>query len=311
MLGSPPVPRPAQPAGGTLLAGPGAAAPPGIVPLPGHGAPGGGHGQHQRVRIGHAQGGSHLLLFLEEQLVLFPSGPAVQFHPDRGQDGPGVVDGHGVHVVGQDRNGQHQRRQRRHIPQPAVGLLEIGLEQEPDVAVRPVPFGHQPGQHPQPGRLLLHPAVAGALQHRFGHLGVAADDPSVEQAQGHPQVLTRHVQGFTRPSYAVVQRDALVPYRVPDLVGGGRDIGLAPVDEHDVEIAERTQLAPAVAAHRHQSDAASLVAGGLVEQFGQPRIGGPGVGVAERIPPQVVTLDERLPHGAQGHGRTVPPPDQG
>ena len=42
---------------------------------------------------------------------------------------------------------------------------------------------------------------------------------------------------------------------------------LAPVDEDDVEVAERAQLPPAVAAHRHQGYPSGVAAGGPVEQI--------------------------------------------
>ena len=81
----------------------------------------------------------------------------------------------------------------------------------------------------------------------------------------------------------------------------------APVKEHHVEITERTELGPPVAAHRDQGQTPGVALGGLVEQFGQPLVGGLGIGPAERVAVQVGTLDEALASGAQGHGRTVPP----
>ena len=48
----PPGSRPPEAAACVLQAGPRATPAPGVVSLPGHRAPGGGHGQHQRVRIG-------------------------------------------------------------------------------------------------------------------------------------------------------------------------------------------------------------------------------------------------------------------
>ena len=201
----PPAPGSEETSGGALLAGPRPPAAPGVVAFPGHGTPGGGHGQHQRVRIGRTEGAGHLVLFLEEQLVLLPTGPAVQLDPDRRQRRPGIVDGDGVHVVGQNRNGLHQRSQGGDIPQAAVGLLEIGLQQEPDIPVRTVPLGDQVGEHPEPRWLLLRPPVAGTLEHRLGHLGIAADDPPVKQAQRHPQVYAGQVEGLGRPPDAVVE----------------------------------------------------------------------------------------------------------
>ena len=75
------------------------------------------------------------------------------------------------------------------------------------------------------------------------------------------------------------------------------------MDEHHVEVAERAELASPVAAHRHQGDPAGVAVGGLVEQLGQPLVGGLGVGAAESVAVQVGTLDERL---ASAHAGTRP-----
>ena len=74
------------------------------------------------------------------------------------------------------------------------------------------------------------------------------------------------------------------------------------MQEHDVEVAERAELSPPVATHRDQRHSLAVPVGGPVEQTGQPLVGRLGVGVAERVPSQVVALDERLAQGTQGHG---------
>jgi hypothetical protein len=104
----------------------------------------------------------------------------------------------------------------------------------------------------------------------------------------------------------VVECDPLVPHRVPDPVGGGFDVAPALVDQDHVEIAERAELAPSVAAHGHESEAPGVTAGGVLEQAGQPLVGGLGIGPAEGVAAEVGALDERLSAGAQGHGGTVP-----
>ena len=86
-----------------------------------------------------------------------------------------------------------------------MGLLQVGLEQEPDVPVGPVAFLDQVGQEPEPGWLLLDPPVPGPLDHRLGRLRVATDDPGVEQAERHPQVLGRHVERLVGLADAVVE----------------------------------------------------------------------------------------------------------
>ena len=79
------------------------------------------------------------------------------------------------------------------------------------------------------------------------------------------------------------------------------------MQEHDIEVAERAELASPVATHRDQGHSLAVAFGGPVEQIGQPLVGRLGVGVAEGVPSQVAALDERLAHGTKGHRRTVPP----
>ena len=108
-----------------------------------------------------------------------------------------------------------------------------------------------------------------------------------------------------RTSHTVVEGDALVPHRVPDPVSGGGDVASAPVDEDDVEITERAELAAAVSAHGDEGHASPAPVGGPVEELGQPFVGRRRVGPAKGVPVQVVLLDERLPSRPQRHGRTV------
>ena len=303
------LPAPVAPPQAALALGPGPGVPPapGVVALPGDGATGRGHLVHELVGVDQAQGLGHLLLFLEQQLVELAAGPPVQLDPGGRQHRAGVLDGHRVDVVGQHRDGLHHGDQGGDVAQAAVGLLQVGLEQEADVAVGGVALGHLFGQHAEPRWLLADPPVTGPLQDGLGHLGLATDDPGVEQAEGHPQVLGRHVEDLGRLAHAVVEGDPLVPHRVPDAVGGGRDVLPALVDQHHVEVAERAELAPSVAADGHQGHAPGVAAGRLVEQAGEPLVGRRRVGPAEGVPSQVGPVDQLLASGPQGHRRNVPP----
>jgi len=92
----------------------------------------------------------------------------------------------------------------------------------------------------------------------------------------------------------LVEGDALVPHRIPDAVGGSRDVLPALVDEDHVEVAERAQLSPSIASDGHQGHAPGVAPAGLVEQPGDPFVGRRRVGPAEVIPLQVSALDELL-----------------
>ena len=188
-----------------------------------------------------------------------------------------------------------------------MGLLQVGLEQEADVAVGGVALGDTFGQYAEPGRLLAHPALVGSFEHRLGDPLLAADHPAVEEPEGDAQVLGRHVEGLGRLADTVVERDALVPHRVPDAVGGGGDVLAVLVEEDHVEVAEGTELAPAVAADGHQRHASGVAAARLVEEPGQPLVGRGRIRPAESVATEVGTVDQLLASDTQGHRRTVAP----
>ena len=78
------------------------------------------------------------------------------------------------------------------------------------------------------------------------------------------------------------------------------------MDQHHIEVAEGTELAPSVTAHRYQGQASLIAPGGLVEQPAQPVVGGGCVGLAERVALQVGLVDQLLTTEAEGHRPTVP-----
>ncbi len=231
----------------------------------------------------------------------------MQFDPHRGEDAAGGLDGDRVHVVGQDGYSVHHGQQRGDVAQAPVGLLEIGLEQEPEVPEGSVALGDLVGQFPEPRWLLADPALPGSLEHRLGDLGLATDHPPVEQAEGDAQVLSGHVERLGGAADTVVQRDPLVPHRVPDPVRRLRDVLATLVDQYDVEVAVGAQLATPEATDGQQGHPPSVAPGGLVEQAGQPLVGRCRVGPTEVVTLQVGLIDQLLTSGAQAHRGTVPP----
>jgi hypothetical protein len=91
-----------------------------------------------------------------------------------------MADGGSVHVVGQHRHRPHHCVQRADVPESAVRLFEVGLEQEGDVTVGLVTLGHPVGQVPQPGGLLLGPPFLDPGHQMLGQFGVAAHQPGVQ-----------------------------------------------------------------------------------------------------------------------------------
>ena len=168
-----------------------------------------------------------------------------------------------------------------------MGLLEVGLEEEGDVTMGTVPLGDLGRQLGQPCAGPGAPLLGGPGEHGERHRAVPRHHAPVEQSQLGAQVLPGHLQDLARAAHGVVEADALVPHRVPDGVGQGRDVTAAVVHQHHVEIAVGAQLAPAVSAHRHQRHPVGIAPRGLVQQPGQPAVGGVGQGPAEGVTVQV------------------------
>ena len=102
-------------------------------------------GQHQGVGIFERERRGHLVLVLEEQLVVLTLGQPVQLHPDVGKQRRGALERGQVCVVGQEWGEGRDGTQHADVAQTAVALLQVGLEEE----------GHVPGGGPAPGHLLL------------------------------------------------------------------------------------------------------------------------------------------------------------
>ena len=123
-----------------------------------------------------------------------------------------------------------------------MALLEVGLEQEGDVARGRAALGHLDLEHGQVlGAEPFPPRGTRLLQEGFGHLGLAPDEAPVEETERDPGVLGRRAEHLGGPAHRVVEVHALVPHRVPDPVGHGPDVPAPIVDEHHIEVAEGTQ----------------------------------------------------------------------
>src|SRR5207302_7346148 len=93
----------------------------------------------------------------------------------------------------------------------------------------------------------------------------------------------RHGGDLLGRSDAVVEMEAGVPHRVPQRLGHAGD-GCPPVvQEHEVEVARRAQLGPAVAADGEQGDAVAVpTVEGNGEYCTDPLVHRLGVGAGER-----------------------------
>jgi len=144
---------------------------------------------------------------------------------------------------------------RVHVPQAAPGLLEVGLEQEGQLAEDPGPFVMQIAQVGEPGAGRRPPILQGALAQLSRQGGIARDVPGAEQPEGDLDVRSCDPAGLGDGPHRMVQPRPGVPDRVPDPVRDRRDALPAGVQQENVEVAARQQFPATVATHRDQGHA--------------------------------------------------------
>ena len=170
------------------------------------------------------------------------------------------------------RPGGHPRGRDRvdrvGVAQASPGLLEVGLEQEGELAAALRALGVQRLELGQPDAGRRPPVRQHPEAELGGEPGVAGHVPCVEQPQRGAQVAARHLTALARGAHRVVETGARVPDRVPDPVGQHGDVRPPRVQEQHVEIAAGQQLTAAVAADGHQRHA-----GLVAEQRSQPAVG--------------------------------------
>ncbi len=194
----------------------------------------------------------------------------------------GLPDG-GRRRVGDLRDGE--RLQGVDVAQPAAGLLEVGLEQEGDLAGGPGPLLPRLAQRGQPPGRPGPPGGAHGRDQRRGRGRVARDVAGVEQAERGLEVVGGHGGRLGEGPHGVVERDAGVPDRVPDGVGQRAHVAGAGVQQHQVQVAARRGLPAAQPADGDQGDPWA----GVAQQSGQPAVVEPDQGLAQGGAAQVGT----------------------
>ena len=101
--------------------------------------------------------------------------------------------------------------------------------------------------------------------------------PAWEEADERREVDVRDPAGLPHRAHRVVELEPALPQRVPEPVGHGREIAgadAAPVvDEHEVEVAQRTGLVPSQGTDGGERDAVEAPAPGVLEQTREPGAG--------------------------------------
>ncbi len=148
--------------------------------------------------------------------------------------------------------GRGERVDQVHVAQPAVAVLQIGLDAVGDLPhLRPAVVGDlgelvEPAADPRP------PGLPDGAADGVGQPGVAGDVPGLQQPQRGAQVRRRDLHGLSGGAHGVVEPDPGVPQRVPHLLGETLDVLAAVVQQHEVEVRVRRELAPAQRADRDQ-----------------------------------------------------------
>ena len=161
----------------------------------------------------------HRALLLTDQDVGGPAGAPAQLVADVEQERVGGLE-LGRRLVAE--LGRGDGAQHLALAQAAVRLLDVGFEQERELAQLAGPLAAQVAQlREQPGRR-LPPAGEGRRPEPGGELGVTRDEPGVEQAEPGLDVGRAHRDGLGHRAHRVVEPDAGVPDRVPERVGDRR-----------------------------------------------------------------------------------------
>ena len=261
--------------------------------------------RHQQVGAGDAGGAGGGVLVLESQRVARAAGGAVQGDTCVEQHVVALVEG-GVVLVGQHQSSRLGPPQRLRVADAAVAVLDVWFEDVGDLAGARLALAN-------PRLQLTEPVLAAPLpvgQPRFDHLGaelgVAGDVTGGEQRRRRVEVDLGKCQLLVDRAHGMAELEAGVPHRVPDRGRHLRDAcRLALVDEQQVEVALRRQLAATEPANGQEGELGGprvLLAGTLGERL-DPRVRGGGQPPAEGAATECVVgerVETSLPCCADG-----------
>jgi hypothetical protein len=161
------------------------------------------------------------------------------------------------------------------VAEPSLTFLQVGFQQEGHLARGLVTVDHTPVQLSQPGRAVLPPRLARLAGERVGQTGITGDQTGRQQRGGRIEVGRGEIERLGHAAHRVPELETRVPHRVPHPTGELVDHLVTVMEDHDVEIAERRQLAAAIAA---DGDDGHRLLGSLsgersVGDLGQPLVG--------------------------------------
>ena len=231
-----------------------------------------GQGPGQVEPVADLQHRGHLVGVLGAEHVAGAPGEAVQLGADVEQQ---VARLQHLTAGAVEQLGRGERVDQVHVAQPAVAVLQVGLDAVGDLPHLGPAVAGGVGELVEPAPDTRAPGLPDGAADGVGQRLVAGDVPGLEQPQRGPQVRRGHLDGLARGAHGVVEPDAGVPQRVPHLLGEPLDVLAAVVQQHEVEVGVRRELAPAQGAHGDQ--------GGAV---------GEADGLGVRGEPEVVQVDQ-------------------
>ncbi len=171
--------------------------------------------------------------------------------------------------------------ERLDVAQAAAAVLQVRFEAVRHLRLLVLPGDDQVAEGQQVAIGLRSPHIETGSHHLAGEFVVAGERPDGEHRRGRFEIGPRQLDLFLHTAHRMSELHAGVPDRIPDGRGQRLDLrphlpGLEVVDEQEVEIAERSQLAPAVSADGEQRDpppVGPVVGHGPIEDVDDPLVG--------------------------------------
>ena len=171
--------------------------------------------------------------------------------------------------------------QRLDVAEATVAVLQIGLEVVGDIAGRLLAHTHPITQLRKVPAAVAAPRRQTLSDHLRGQLVVTGERPGGHERRGRVEVGPGEVELLVDPSDGMTELHARVPQRVPDGARNRLDLfgdllRFDVVDEQQVEVALRGELAAPVAADRQQCDPTGRAVGPcdrFVEDGDHPLVG--------------------------------------
>ena len=242
----------------------------------------------QGFPAGQAQRRGHAVLVLQGQALAATTVGPLELDPHRMQEVAGGAEARVGHHRGHHRCDRRHERQQLKVAQPAPALLELGLEQEGDIAVCHLRAGPRRHRRRQPLAHSLGPQAPAQGDQPGGQFGIPRD-----RAASSSPSATRRSDSAACPTWASVRTlwssgmgSSQIGYQIR--LATSATSAATGMHQQQVEVAPRGEVAPPEAADRQKGEAC-----------GRPEGARPGAAASQR-------RQRRL-----GRGALAPAPSSG